>query len=229
MTVLDRILNKIASYRINHIIFPKDIAKKMPIYCSWHVEWQGIQKGSIEIHSDNIYKGMIQIGHDRIAKSLIGINKSCINLENSGKLIFNGPADLSQGISIYSHDNAVLTFGSNIYSNGYCSIFCRKKIAIGNDNMWGWNVTIMDNDGHPIYNPDNEVINNPREITIGNNVWLGSDTNIMKGSHIPDGCIVGKGSTVTRKETKTNSILAGCPAKVVKENISWSRGGFPTV
>ncbi len=229
MTIIDRILNKIVSYRINHLIFPKEIASKMPIYCSWHVEWQGIQKNSIEIHSDNIYKGMIQIGHDRIAKGLIGIKKSSINLENNGKLIFKGPADLSQGISIYSHDNAILSFGSNIYSNGYCSIFCRKKITIGSGNMWGWNVTIMDNDGHPIYNSDKAVINDPKEITIGNNVWLGSDTNIMKGSQIPNGCIVGKGSTVTRKETKANSILVGSPAKVVKEDISWSRGGFPTV
>ena len=229
MTILDRILNKIVSYRINHITFPKEIAKKMPIYCSWHVKWQGIQKGSIEIQSDNIYKGMIQIGHNRIAKGLLGIKQSRINLENNGKIIFKGPTDLSQGIAIYAHDCAVLTFGSGNYTNGYCTIYCHKKITIGNNGMWGWNVILMDGDGHPIYDTENKIINRPQEIIIGNNVWLGADSSIMKGAYIPDGCIVGKGSTVTRKETKTNSILAGCPAKVVKENISWSRGDFPTV
>lgn len=44
MHILDRILNIIASYRINHIVFPKELAAKMPIYCSWHVKWLNIKK-----------------------------------------------------------------------------------------------------------------------------------------------------------------------------------------
>ena len=227
MTFIDRILNFIVSYKINHIIFPKEIAAKMPIYCSWHVEWQGIKKGSIEIQSPHIYKGMLQIGHERIAKGLIGIKTSRINLENNGKLIFKGHTDLSQGISIYAHNGAVITIGSGNYTNGYCTIYCHKKITIGDNGMWGWNVFLMDGDGHPIYNENKEMINEPKEIIIGDNVWLGAESTVMKGAIIPNGCIVGKGSTVTRKETKSNSILAGSPAKVVRENISWSREVFP--
>ncbi|SKB63892.1 transferase hexapeptide (six repeat-containing protein) [Lachnospiraceae bacterium] len=226
MKFIDRILNKIVSYRINHLIFPKELADKMPIYCSWHVDWTGIEKGSIEIDSDNIYKGMLQIGHDRIAKGLIGSKKSKINLEHNGKLIFKGPADLSQGISIYCHDNATLTIGRGIYTNGYCTIYSRKKVTIGNDNMWGWNVLLMDSDGHPIFDTDNKIINEPREINIGNNVWLASDSSIMKGVSIPDGCIVGKGSTVTGIYSEKNAILAGCPAKIIKRNITWNRGDY---
>lgn len=229
MNIIDRILNKIVSYRINHIIFSKELANKMPIYCSWHVKWLNIQKGSIEIQSDNIYKGMLQIGHDRIAKGIIGTKQSSINLENNGKIIFKGSADLSQGISIYAHDNGVLTIGKGLYTNAYCSIFCNKKITIGDGSLMGWNITIMDTDGHPIYDADHNVINYPEEITIGPNVWLGSNVTIMKGAVIPDGCVVGRGSTVTRKETIPNSVLVGTPAKVVKQNITWSRESLKTL
>ncbi len=229
MHILDRILNIIASYRINHIVFPKELAAKMPIYCSWHVKWLNIKKGSIEIQSDNIYKGMLQIGHARIANGIIGIKQSYINLDNNGKVIFRGPTDLSQGISIYAHDNGVITIGSGLYTNAYCSLFCNNEISIGDDCLIGWNVTIMDTDGHPIYDSDHNIINYPTKITIGNNVWLGSKATIMKGASIPDGCVVGRGSTVTRKETIPNSVLVGTPAKVIRQNITWSREGLKTL
>jgi len=38
---------------------------------------------------------------------------------------------------------------------------------------------------------------------------------------IPDNTIVGAGSIVVGKFNKTNTIIAGVPAKIVKENIVW--------
>ena len=227
MNVLDRILNKIVSYRINHIVFSKEIAKKMPIYCSWHVTWKGLKAESIRLETDDIYKGMIQIGFDRIAKGLLGSRKSSVIIEGDGCLIFKGKADLSQGISIRIMDKAILQIGSGIYTNGYCSMRSREKIIIGKDNLWGWNVFVLDTDGHPIYGPGKEIINQNKEVIIGDDVWLGADSRVLKGAVIPDGCVVGMGSIVTRSENLKNCILAGAPAKVVKEGISWDRGEFP--
>ncbi|XME03236.1 acyltransferase [Lachnospiraceae bacterium C1.1] len=228
MNIIDRILNKIVSYKINHKIFPKELAKKMPIYCSWHVKWgDEIKKNSIQLNTDEVYKGMIQIGFDRIATGLLGGKESSIIIEGNGKLIFTGKADLSQGISVHVLDDAVLTIGGGIYTNGYCSIRCSKKITIGRNAMWGWNVFVMDTDGHPIYDMDKNIINFNKDIIIGDDVWLGADSRVLKGAVVPDGCIVGIGSTVTRKETKRNVIMAGSPSKIVKECISWSREEFP--
>lgn len=227
MKIIDRIFNKIISIRINYIVFPKEIARSMPIYCSWHVKWIGIKKGSILLESDQIYKGMIQIGFDRIAKGLLGGRDSIIDIEGSGQIVFKGKADLSQGISLRIADKAQLSIGGDFYSNGYCSIKCRKKITIGNGNMWGWNVVVMDTDGHPIYDKDHMIINGNKEIQIGENVWLASYSKVLKGAIIPSGCIVGMGSLVTRQEQRKNVILAGIPARVMKEDITWDRGEFP--
>ncbi len=226
MNIVDRVLNKIVSYRINNKIFTKDIARKMPIYSSWHVKWSGVKKGCIRLETDEIYPGMLQIGFDRIATGLLGGKTSSVVIEGNGCIVFKGKADLSQGISIRVTDNAIISIGSGIYTNGYCSIRCRKNISIGKDNMWGWNVLVMDTDGHPIYDSQNNVINENKPIEIGDNVWIGAESRVLKGAVVPDGCIVGMGSVVTRKEKSMNAILVGTPAKVVKENISWYRGDF---
>ena len=143
-----KVLNAIKSYYVNYKVFPKEIARKRPIYISYKVKCSGLYKGAIEINSNNIYKGMIQIAN----KSSIGIKGSefsYLNIVGSGKIVFEGSADFCKGISLNVFDNSVLKIGNNLFCNGGCTIRCRKKISIGSDNMWGWNVCMMDGDGHP--------------------------------------------------------------------------------
>ena len=45
----------------------------------------------------------------------------------------------------------------------------------------------------------------------------------LKCAIIPNDCVVGTGAVVTKKFDKSNCVIAGVPAKVVKENISWSK------
>lgn len=45
---------------------------------------------------------------------------------------------------------------------------------------------------------------------------------------IPDGCIVGMGAVVAKQFSTANSVIAGNPAKIVKENINWIRENINT-
>lgn len=92
----------------------------------------------------------------------------------------------------------------------------------GTDNLLGWNVCVRDGDGHKIRSEDGQVENVNRPITVGDHVWLASNVDLLKGSFIPSGCIVGWRSIVTRQFYEKNSIIAGIPAKVVKNDIIWS-------
>ena len=185
----------------------------------------GLKKGCIEIHNENIYPGMIQMSIKGVS-GIAGCNQAFLNFSDNGKLIFNGRADLCMGMSINVVEDGVLNIGNNFFMNTCSMIRCRHRIDIGSDNMWGWNVLLMDGDGHPIFNETGQVINKNRPIRIGNNVWLGSYCKILKGSDIQDGCIVGIGSTATRKNPNSNAILAGTPAIEIKNNITWHHGGF---
>lgn len=41
------------------------------------------------------------------------------------------------------------------------------------------------------------------------------------GANIPEGCIVGARSTVTRTNLKPYSIVVGAPAKIISEDVTW--------
>ena len=57
--------------------------------------------------------------------------------------------------------------------------------------------------------------------TIGDKVWIGCRTTILKGSVIPDGCVIGAGSLVTGKIFSPNTIIIGSPAKSVRTIDGW--------
>lgn len=65
-------------------------------------------------------------------------------------------------------------------------------------------------------------INQAKDVIIGEEVWIAPQSIIMKGAKIGDGSIIGSRSFVT-KEIPANCLAVGAPAKVVKENIKWTR------
>ena len=226
MNLFEKVLNKIKSYYVNYKVFPKDIARKLPLYISYKTKCIGLRKGCIIIDSDNIYNGIIQFG----IKSTDGMHntdESYLCFGQQGICQFKGKADFSKGISLNVVQEGKLTIGKGFFCNASFMIRCRHEIEIGNDNMWGWNVVLMDGDGHPIRNEQGKIINYDCPIHIGNNVWIGSYSRIMKGAYIKDGCIVGLGSTVTSENQHDNSIFVGTPAVEKKMDVHWDRGEFP--
>lgn len=53
-------------------------------------------------------------------------------------------------------------------------------------------------------------------VKIGSNIWLGRAAFILKDSVVEDGSIVGASSIVTKK-FKRNVVIAGIPARIIKE------------
>lgn len=119
-----------------------------------------------------------------------------------------------------------LTIGTNTTIEGarIITFNSHSTISIGNDCMFSEHITIYNTDSHPIYDITNgKIINYVKNITIGNHCWVGMDVKIMKNTSIADNCIIGAGAIVTSPITQANSIAAGIPAKIVKENTTWKR------
>jgi acetyltransferase-like isoleucine patch superfamily enzyme len=55
------------------------------------------------------------------------------------------------------------------------------------------------------------------QIKIGDYAYLGSEIRIAPGGEIPAKCVVGIGSVITKKFEVENTLIAGVPAKVVKD------------
>lgn len=99
-----------------------------------------------------------------------------------------------------------------------------KTILIGDDCMFSHDIAFRTTDSHSIIDAHGKRQNKAKDIVIGKHVWIGLECLILKGCTIPDNCIVGAKSLVSASlEIKENSIVAGNPARVIKENINWCR------
>ena len=101
-----------------------------------------------------------------------------------------------------------------------------EKIFIGKDCLFSWGIKMRTSDGHSVIDLNlDKAVNLPADIYIGDHVWMGEDVKILKGIYIPNNCVLGGFSVITKSFSKkdSNSVIAGFPAKVVKSNITWDR------
>lgn len=101
----------------------------------------------------------------------------------------------------------LISIGNNVFFNSGCSINCRKKIIIGDNTIFGEGIKIYDHDH--IYMKDTLTRENgfkEEEIHIGSNVWIGSNSVILKGVTIGDNVVIAAG-TIVNKNIESGTIL----------------------
>lgn len=105
--------------------------------------------------------------------------------------------------------------GKNFFANYNCTILDVAKVKIGDNCQLAPNVAIY-TAGHPIHPVSrNSLYEYGKEITIGDNVWIGGNSVICPGVHIGDNAVIGAGSVVT-KDIPDWCIAAGNPCRVLR-------------
>ena len=201
----------------NFKMFDIKTAIKLPVLISHNVYIEEIHKGCIEI-PENAKRFSIKIGIEGVS----GVSfqrKGYLLLSENSKLVFEGSASLSSGISIRCL-NGIIYFGDNFYCNCNLGIICAKHVEFGESCILGWNIHIRDCDGHEIYK-NKKRINEDKSVIVGNHVWIGQDVKILKGSRIPNNSIIAMNSCVTKVFEEENVIIGGYPAAIVKKDIEW--------
>lgn len=124
-------------------------------------------------------------------------------------------------------DNAYCKIGdNNIVVEMTMMIGINGSVEIGDDGMFSRNIVLYQTDQHPIFDISTmKCINNSKKLYIGNHVWVGRNVELMGGTYIDDGSIIGS-HAVTSSIFGKNVIIVGCPAKVVRENICWAKDVF---
>lgn len=115
-------------------------------------------------------------------------------------------------------DIPTLTLGDHVAVGDRTEIHCGKEITIGSGTLISWDCVIIDRDYHKL--GDEGKTENKAPIVIGENVWIGCRCLIMKGVTIGDGAVVAAGSVVT-KDVPAGALVAGTPARIIKENVVW--------
>ena len=107
-------------------------------------------------------------------------------------------------------------FGKWIYANYNLTLVDDTHIYVGDDTMFGPNVTIA-TAGHPIC-PElrGRGLQFNMPVRIGRNCWLGAGAIVMPGVTIGDNVVIGAGSVVT-KDIPSNVVAVGNPCRVLRE------------
>lgn len=120
-----------------------------------------------------------------------------------------------------------LVIGNNVGIGSNSFLGCAGGITIGNDTIAG-NYVSFHAENHNHRDPDTPIRLqgiNRQGIVVGNNCWLGAKVTILDGAVIEDGCIVAAGAVVGKGIYGKNSILAGVPAKIIRNRFpEHSRG-----
>lgn len=147
-----------------------------------------------------------------------------IDLDNNSILVMGFNTIILPGTYITANNNAAILIGDNSYLSHEVTINARSRVEIGKNVMVGQQVRIMDYDGHYIFSLEDEekTLNISKPVIIESNVWIGFRATILKGVKIGKNSIIAANACVTT-DVPSNVIVAGNPAKIVKENVRWER------
>jgi acetyltransferase-like isoleucine patch superfamily enzyme len=146
------------------------------------------------------------------------------------KLSINWPHQLSIGDNCTLEENLIFKYDSiwkkgpniiisdNVFIGNNTEFNISKQIIIGNDCLIASNCRFIDHNhgfsdsDSPIRLQESEV----NSIKINSNVWIGTNSTVLKGVSIGKGAIIGAGSVVN-KNVPQDEIWGGVPAKFIKK------------
>ena len=115
-----------------------------------------------------------------------------------------------------------ITIGNDVYIGPHALFLCTEsQIFIGNKVLFGPHVTIIGGDhritdvGRFIYDVLDKHPEDDQDVHIEDDVWIGTNTTLLKGVTVGRGAVVAAGALVT-KDVPPYAIVGGVPAKVLK-------------
>lgn len=147
-------------------------------------------------------RGAIKVGHDFKAVSMARHNSIGVLQRVTLKAL--GP-------------EGTIEVGNNVGISG-ATISARKRISIGDNVLIGSGALISDNDAHPLHPDDRNDVSKTLSaaIEIGDDVFIGARSIVLKGVKLGRGAVVGAGSVVSR-DVPEMTVVAGNPAKHIKD------------
>lgn len=125
---------------------------------------------------------------------------------NSSKVSFGKDITIRSGVKIRLNKNGILIVGNRVGFNNYCLLNCMDSITIGDNVIFGQNVMVYDHDHN--YKISGVIRDNgfhTKPIVIGNNVWIGSNCIILKGTQIGDNSVIAA-NTIIKGVIPTNTL-----------------------
>jgi len=95
------------------------------------------------------------------------------------------------------------------------------SIRVGRQCLVAYGLDLRNSDGHSVLDATTrDRVNPPADTTIADHVWLGNNCQVLKGVTIGTHSIAAARSVIT-KSVPPHTLVAGVPAKVIREGVDW--------
>lgn len=180
-----------------------------------------ICRGGVILPVPHVSTGLIKIGFGYVGIFDKKTEKSI--LEIAGEIEVKGNVSLGHGSRVSVGRNGKLKFGKDFVNTARMTIVCDNNISFGNNVLVSWDTMIVDTDFHCTIDVSTQVQSDAsKPVVIGDNVWIGMRSVILKGCVIPNGSIVGAMSLVNKEFREPNCLIAGNPASIKKVGVTRS-------
>ena len=189
----------------------------MPVVISWNTRVRKLGKVFLDC---DIHFGMVNLGFQQ--GGFRNKNDDTF-IDIRGDIIFKGRCCLGKGCKVIVDSGGRIEFGHNFNCTAGLNMECKKSIIFGDNCVLSWDITILDTDFHPINDEYNVVVNPNKEIVIGNDVWIGYNSKIMKGVKVADNTIIASNTIVTKSVKQSGVIIGneGNKQRILRSGISW--------
>lgn len=204
--------------------------KILDIYVSWRKWYEAnwlykhIARNRDYIYQERLRMQFRQADGVYFESDVITHDAHCISIGEGSRLHHHVIVTAWQN-HFTGENDAELIIGEGADIGEYTHITAMGHMRIGKYLLTGRWVTITDN-GHGDTDletlqqaPFSRRLYSKGDVTIGDNVWIGDKATILPGVTIGDGAVIAANSVVT-KDVPAYSVVAGNPAKVIKQPVN---------
>jgi len=152
-------------------------------------------------------------------------NMASLLLGGDGATVFLGPRSAFTATEIYCGAYSTVVLNAQVIATRCAIVDARNggSIVAEPDQLWAANVYVVTDDMHRLEDAETAVRINPygAQIRLGRHVWLGREAIVTGHCDIGDGAVVGTRAMVRGQKIPPATAVGGCPARVIREGVTW--------
>ncbi|MDZ5620905.1 hypothetical protein SFC88_08715 [Nocardioides sp. HM23] len=158
-------------------------------------------------------------------------NVASLLVGGDGATVFLGPRSAFTATEIFCGAYSTVVLNAEVIATRCAIVDARNggSVVAEADQLWAANVYVATDDMHRLEDLDTGARINPygAQVRLGRHVWLGRDAIVTGHCEIGDGAVVGTRAMVRGQKVPPNTAVGGCPARVLREGVSWSAEDTP--
>ncbi len=177
-------------------------------------------KGKVRLEPEDgrIYHGMVRMGFRMVS---IYPDNGITWEKKGGTVVFQGNCTIGNDCHVSFGPKTNVVFGHGFAARACFRLASYVNMIFKRYTRFGWDCLCMDTNFHPIYDmKTKEYKPTSGPIVIGDYNWFGMGCKVMHSVTIPERCIFGMGTVVTRGCVKKSyCVMGGSPVRILSENV----------